>query len=642
MEEIFKQIIKCERCSGLGVDYRKEREENLGYAYNHKPDHTKVLWILESPPKSDPPRYFYRPELTRYDGLYREVMKSLGITPTDPKTGGLKEFQELGHFLIDIAKCPVDKDNSHLKPSMFKNCAGIFKKEVIYLNPESILIIKSPNYDLINNRLKEMGFGDRVINDKPIPYPGSGQQVRFREAIHKYIDSIKSNKGLKKNDKPPTFMNTIMTDFKDFADQKEYYAVSREYAKRKHSFERALEEVRTQISIIKAQNAKHASLRIAYIDRRIKSFHSLILKAVNYKIPAEEIFISITDIVGIRVVINNLKDIEPLIDEMNKIPRLKIIDRQDHVDEIGYRAVHLSANYSLNKGNENQDAVQMEIQIRSLLQDAWAILSHHDVYKNKSDLPTLAKDISENMSGMLRNLDKLADSFRKEIENKVEPPNDLADEAPLDREGIAFLYYELFGYPPEEYEVQFLLRVVDEYGIKTVGDARRGFEYEVLQNLEKIHNKRFSMIPIDNLDQFKFGLLYALHGRSSYREYRKKIEEDWAEIEATARSEILSAMPESFDKFVEDLEMNGLSWDVWQAIGELGGLSNCAICGADIIDPYSAAEAVLEFYDIEEDDLDFDLVSLFTDPWGVDAPETVSVYNSSLCPYCGWQMSKDD
>jgi len=187
MEEIFKQIIKCEICLGLGVDYRKERKENLRHAYNHNSDHIKVMWILESPPKSDLPRYFNGPQLTKYDCLYREIMETLGITPTDPKTGGLKEFKKIGHFLIDIAKCPVDKDNSHLKLSMFENCSDIFKKEVIYLNPENILIVKSPNYDLINKRLKEVGFGDRVINNEPIPHPGSGQQGNFRKAIDRYF-----------------------------------------------------------------------------------------------------------------------------------------------------------------------------------------------------------------------------------------------------------------------------------------------------------------------------------------------------------------------------------------------------------------------------------------------------------------------
>jgi hypothetical protein len=184
---LFREIIECQKCFNLGIDYREERKQNLEYAYNFLPANIKVLWILESPPKSDPPRYFYRPELTRYDGLYREITKSLGITPTNPKTMGLKQFQKLGHFLIDIAKCPVDKDNSHLKPLMFENCSDIFRKELINLNPENILIIKSSNYNLINNRLKEMGFGDRIINDKPIPYPGSGQQPRFREFIAFYL-----------------------------------------------------------------------------------------------------------------------------------------------------------------------------------------------------------------------------------------------------------------------------------------------------------------------------------------------------------------------------------------------------------------------------------------------------------------------
>jgi len=187
MSDLFGDVIKCKKCLPLGVDYGKERKENLELAYHFLPKPIKVLWILESPPKSDPPRYFYRPELTRHDGLYREVMKCLGIEPTNPKTHGLHEFRRRGHFLIDLAKCPVDKDNSHLKSQIFENCSAIFTKEVIELRPEKILIIKSTNYDLVSSRLKEIGVGEKVINDEPIPYPGSGQQVRFREAIRRYL-----------------------------------------------------------------------------------------------------------------------------------------------------------------------------------------------------------------------------------------------------------------------------------------------------------------------------------------------------------------------------------------------------------------------------------------------------------------------
>ena len=186
-KSLFNEIIKCKKCLRLGVNYQKERRENLKLAYHFLPKPIKVLWILESPPKSYPPRYFYRPELTQHDDLYREVMKCFGIKPTNPKTHGLEIFQAMGHFLLDIAKCPVDKDNSHLKHQIFANCSAIFTKEVLELCPEKILIVKSNNYDLVLSRLKEIGYGERIVNDKPIPYPGSGQQVRFRKAIRKYI-----------------------------------------------------------------------------------------------------------------------------------------------------------------------------------------------------------------------------------------------------------------------------------------------------------------------------------------------------------------------------------------------------------------------------------------------------------------------
>lgn len=111
----------------------------------------------------------------------------------------------------------------------------------------------------------------------------------------------------------------------------------------------------------------------------------------------------------------------------------------------------------------------------------------------------------------------------------------VCDDAILDRDGISFLYFKLFGEPPEEYEVQYLARIVDEYGVKTVGEARKGLTQDILDNIEKIYNKRFSSLPVDNVEQFRYGLLYALQGKSAYKEYRKQIEQEWAEIEATGR-----------------------------------------------------------------------------------------------------------
>ena len=182
------EIINCAKCKSLGVDYAVERKENLDFAYQYKPDKIKYLWIVESPPYSYPPRYFYRSELTRYDSLFRGIMNSLNIVPSNPKEQSLMKFKEYGHFLIDCAKCPVDKEHSHLKSRMIHNCSDILKSEVSAIDPQNILIIKSSIYSSVLNSLREIGYQSNVLNDSPIPFPGSGQQVRFRNAIAQYLD----------------------------------------------------------------------------------------------------------------------------------------------------------------------------------------------------------------------------------------------------------------------------------------------------------------------------------------------------------------------------------------------------------------------------------------------------------------------
>lgn len=192
--KIKEKIITCNKCEHLGINFHFEREDNLNFAYNYKPDKVKFLWIVESPPKSDPPRYFYRPELTAFDSLFRETMKALGIPVTNPKTNALLQFQSKGHFLIDSMKCPADKSNSHLKPQMRMNCRDILKEEVLSLNPENILIIKADVYNPvrillseIDNDDAELNISSRVLNKRSIPFPGSGQQARFREMVSEFI-----------------------------------------------------------------------------------------------------------------------------------------------------------------------------------------------------------------------------------------------------------------------------------------------------------------------------------------------------------------------------------------------------------------------------------------------------------------------
>ena len=187
MEELTGLITNCNKCNSLGVDFNERRIENFNLSRTYKPEKVKVLWILESPPLSDPPRYFYRPELTRYDGLFREVMKVLGIPLSNPKDESLRLFSAMGHYLIDAMKCPADKHNSHLKPTMLANCASLLASEILSIDPERILIVKADIYKNVHSTVASVNMANRVLNSKAIPFPGSGQQVRFRNAIKELL-----------------------------------------------------------------------------------------------------------------------------------------------------------------------------------------------------------------------------------------------------------------------------------------------------------------------------------------------------------------------------------------------------------------------------------------------------------------------
>ena len=71
------------------------------------------------------------------------------------------------------------------------------KEEIISLNPENILIIKADVYEPVKNLLSEidnkyveLNISSRVLNKRSIPFPGSGQQVRFREMVSEFIDYV--------------------------------------------------------------------------------------------------------------------------------------------------------------------------------------------------------------------------------------------------------------------------------------------------------------------------------------------------------------------------------------------------------------------------------------------------------------------
>lgn len=132
---------------------------------------------------------------------------------------------------------------------------------------------------------------------------------------------------------------------------------------------------------------------------RVKSFNSYykkILRIDPEKVVRTENMIYLTDVMGIRVICAFLEDINIALDQIKQVFDIKEIEvkgADKKFSEFGYESVHVlikipdSCKPALKGVYENlipvsPDAV-CEIQIRTILQDAWAEVEHELIYKTE-------------------------------------------------------------------------------------------------------------------------------------------------------------------------------------------------------------------------------------------------------------------
>ena len=113
----------------------------------------------------------------------------------------------------------------------------------------------------------------------------------------------------------------------------------------------------------------------------------------------------------------------------------------------GYRALHLWFPYEVQVGADKV-SFHCEVQIHSLLQDAWAKLSRVDIYR--VDAPPQLAEAMERLSKRLYEADRIADRVRTRVARPFRGCKPAAG-APISAEAIAFLYEHTFGEEPPDY-----------------------------------------------------------------------------------------------------------------------------------------------------------------------------------------------
>ncbi len=149
------------------------------------------------------------------------------------------------------------------------------------------------------------------------------------------------------------------------------------------------------------------------ISSRVKNKESL-----NKKISTKDKYKNIneiTDIIGTRIITYFDDDVEKVVKILEKefeIDKENSVNKKENIetDKFGYISYHLICKLKepRNKLDEYKryENIKFEIQIRSILQHAWAEIEHDLGYKSKSDIPKVIRRRFSRIAGLLETADE--------------------------------------------------------------------------------------------------------------------------------------------------------------------------------------------------------------------------------------------
>ncbi len=193
-------------------------------------------------------------------------------------------------------------------------------------------------------------------------------------------------------------------------------------------------EVKEEILSSLKSTFDEAGLLLAGLESRVKSESSLAgkleLKGQKYKTLAD-----ITDIIGLRIITFYIDDVDKV---ASAVERLFTVDWENSVDK---RKVHeidsfgyLSLHYICSRPDF---PYRFEIQMRTVLQHAWANMNHDTGYKSGVEVPKRYLRNLSRLAGMLELVDEQFSLIRSELTDYRRKVQALVasgnlDEVPLD------------------------------------------------------------------------------------------------------------------------------------------------------------------------------------------------------------------
>lgn len=417
------------------------------------------------------------------------------------------------------------------------------------------------------------------------------------------------------------------------------------YDRRTPALERAERQLRSILADVVASIEDRTLVRAEVRSVRVKGLSSIERKAAAEGWKAEEALLACSDLIGGRVVCNNIEDVYRFAELLKeRLPgALGEFEIQDHIknpNKGGYRALHVNFRLDIGKHPFQPDLVPCEVQIRSRLQDAWAELSHDDIYKQPElpkDLQARARDLAE----ILAAADKIASDIRARAMEENIPPEQRPNLHSVSPEGLAFLFKETFGRSPPDYVIRLAVNLCKELDIRSLEKLPAILRREEFRT--KLADAYRAIMPVSiSAEDVFLATLHALARGEAHAisKVRRDARREWREIDQIARREMIADLPATIDDFIEQLESPGGEASIEGWAEALDTTHRCAICGTKIVDLSAFAESVLRHYDAADDD--GETQERIETAVLRSAAETGGWGDGSLCAYHNDQASKHD
>ena len=276
---------------------------------------------------------------------------------------------------------------------------------------------------------------------------------------------------------------------------------------------------------------KVRQIEIAYASAREKTPESLEKKCKkqvkdnngNFVNKYTDFRSEIMDLAGVRIVTYLLDDIDhvsKIIQELFEVLEEHSGNKLDLLgaDRIGYLSVHYIVKLkdeTIIAGTEEFKGIKCEIQVRTVLEDAWAQIFHDRQYKNELEMIDSDRLLRRTnlLSGNLELLDYQINGLVKEYDNlnQVERSRNLRNilEKPITKENVLSYFDVRLSKKTVFYNYERIESLLKEFGIKKIRDLesvlKDSHSEEKLETYQKLltADKIISLILIIN-DSNKF------------------------------------------------------------------------------------------------------------------------------------------